>query len=122
MVSQMNKLRITPEAARDLSAIKSYITSDLQNPIAAQNVIRRITKTMRILQDHAMDGVSQEQKTGYETDLRMLSCADYLILYRANGNLVTISRVVNGRQDYITELFGDDMALEETRNERLDKI
>ena len=106
----MNKLRISPEAVRDLAAIKSYITYDLQNPIAARSVISRITKTMRILQEHAMAGVSVKEKTGYQTDLRMLVCGNYLMLYRVDdSDTVSIARVINSRQDYITQLFGEDI-------------
>ena len=36
------KIRVTPTALNDLKEIKYYIENDLSNPIAANNVIKRI--------------------------------------------------------------------------------
>ena len=38
----MMKIQVTLTALNDLKEIKSYIENDLSNPIAANNVIRRI--------------------------------------------------------------------------------
>jgi len=38
----MMKIRVTPTTLNDLKEIKSYIKNDLSNPIAANNVIKRI--------------------------------------------------------------------------------
>lgn len=105
----MNKLRVTSAAAHDLEDIRFHIAHALQNPVAAQNVVGQITKAMRILQNFSMAGFSAAEKTGYETELRMLACRNYLIVYQVEGDTVSVARVLSGRQDYITELFGDDV-------------
>ena len=105
----MNKLRLSPAAAADLSAIKAYIAQKLQNPIAARNVIRRITDGIRVLEQYAQAGFSISARTGIDTDLRILVCGVYLAVYRVEGDTVSVARVLNGRQDYITELFGQDV-------------
>ena len=68
----MNKLVISPEAARDLEKIKQYIIYELKNPSAARRVVRGITKDLRILEHYAEAGPSVAALTGYSSDLRIL--------------------------------------------------
>lgn len=105
----MNKLRLSPEAAADLKSIQTYIAKNLQNPIAARNVIKRITDGIRVLERYAQAGFSISARTGIDTDLRILVCGVYLAVYRVEGSVISVARVINGRQDYITELFGQDI-------------
>ena len=105
----MNKLRLSPEAAADLKSIQTYIAKNLQNPIAARNVIKRITESIRILEQYAQAGFSISARTGIDTDLRILVCGVYLAIYRIEGSVISVARVIDGRQDYITELFGKEI-------------
>ena len=50
-------------------------------------------------------GVSIQAKTGYETDLRMLGVESYIALYHIETEVVSVGRIINGRQDYIRILF-----------------
>ena len=52
----MNELRLSPEAQADLEEIKAYIAEELENPSAALATVSRITKSMRLLQTHALAG------------------------------------------------------------------
>lgn len=45
----MNKLYLSEEAQIDLAEIKTYISEELENPSAALNTVRCITKSLRIL-------------------------------------------------------------------------
>ncbi len=101
----MNKVRLTPAARQDMRDIKTYISKNLQNPIAATNVTGRITKSLRILVQYGEAGVSLQAKTGYPSDLRVLSSGDYLIFYRFEASTVSVARILNGRQDYLRILF-----------------
>ena len=116
------KLRYTPEAIRDLTGIKQYIADTLSNPNAAKTIVQKIMRGCSQLKRFPMSGFSLEAKTGQDTDLRVLVCENYLALYRLEDGFVSVARVVNGRQDYITELFGSDVTLEEARDEQLDKM
>lgn len=69
-------------------------------------VVGRITKSFRILQNFPAAGTSLEAKTGYSTDYRMLVSENYFVFYRVNGDVVSIVRVLNARQDYLHILFG----------------
>ena len=89
--------------------IKTYIAKNLQNPIAARNVIKRITDGIRVLEQYAQAGFAISARTGIDTDLRILVCGVYRAVCRVEGNVVSVARVINGRQDYITELFGQDI-------------
>lgn len=101
----MNKVRLTPEAAADLADLKVYISETLGNPIAADGTIRGITNSLRVLQSHSEAGPSIEAKSRYKTDLCYLVCGNYIAVYRAEDDRVSIARVINSRQDYMRVLF-----------------
>ena len=52
----MNNLYLSEEAQNDLLEIKDYIEEELLNPSAALTTVSRITKSLRILQNHAQAG------------------------------------------------------------------
>lgn len=106
----MNKLRLSPEAARDLTEIKRYISRELKNPASAQRVVRGITNELRILERHAEAGPAVAALTGYPSDLRILVCGKHIAIYKIDGNTVLVARIINAKQDYITLLFGDDIS------------
>ncbi len=103
----MNKVRLTPEAVRDLSEIRRYISVELGNPSAAQRIVGSITENLRLLERHTLADPSVEAPTGHPTDLRILVCGKYIAIYRAEGSVISAARIVNARQDYIRVLFGD---------------
>ena len=103
----MNKVRLTPEAARDLAGIQEYIAIELQNRSAAKRTVKRISNELRILERYALAGPSIEALTGFETELRMLVCGNHIAVYRVEGQVVSIARVFNARLDYLRVLFGD---------------
>ena len=101
------KLRYTPEALRDLQEIKRYIKSELHNPTAANRITKAILDGCARLKQFPELGVSIAANTGCETDLRMLVVEGYIALYRIEPETVSVSRVINARQDYIRILFGN---------------
>ncbi len=101
----MNRVRLTPAARQDMRDIQTYISKNLQNPIAASSVTGRITRTLQILVQHGEAGVSLQAKTGYPSDLRVLASGDHLIFYRFQAPDVSVARILNGRQDYLRILF-----------------
>lgn len=104
----MNKIRITPEAARDLQAVQSYIAQDLGNPAAAKRTVKSILQHLRVLERFANSGFSVAAKTGADTDLRILVCGSYLAPYRVEGKTVSIARILHAKQDYLLVLFGEE--------------
>ena len=103
----MNKLHLSPEAQEDLSEIKAYIAEDLENPQAALSTVTKITKTIRILQDHALTGTPLSVVADVNSDYRYLVSGNYMVFYRVTGKDVFIDRVLYGRRDYMRILFTD---------------
>ena len=103
----MSNIRYTPEAEDDLAGIKEHIAEQLKNPIAAVNTITKITKRIRELEQFPEIGTSLSSVINIDTDYRFLVCANYLAFYRINGNDVYIIRILYGRRDYGTILFGE---------------
>ena len=103
----MNKLHLSPEAQEDLSEIKAYIAEDLENPQAALSTVTKITKTIRMLQDHALIGTPLSAVADGNSDYRYLVSGNYMVFYRVAGKDVFIDRVLYGRRDYLRILFAD---------------
>ena len=103
----MNNLHLSPEAQEDLSEIKAYIAEDLENPQAALATVTKITKTIRILQEHALIGTPLSAVADVSSDYRYLVSGNYMVFYRAAGEDVFVDRILYGRRDYLRILYGD---------------
>ncbi|MGM9551214.1 MAG: type II toxin-antitoxin system RelE/ParE family toxin [Clostridia bacterium] len=106
------KIRVTQAALNDLKEIKAYIENDLSNPIAANNVIKRIINDYSRLEFSPNMGPSLSSKVPFETDYRFIVSGNYLVFYKTDEQYVSIYRVLYGRRDYLKIIF-DDMKLNE---------
>ena len=111
--SQMNKLQLSRAAQKDLLEIKSYIAVDLENPKAAMEVIKRITKKIRLLNDNPLMGAALASISGANSDERFLVCGSYMVFYRITRENIFIDRVLYGRRDYLRVLFDKTELLEQ---------
>lgn len=103
----MNNLQLAPEAQDDLTNIKVYIAEDLENPQAALSTVTKITKTIRMLREHALIGAPLSSIADVNSDYRYLTSGNYMIFYRVTGKDVFIDRILYGRRDYLRVLFRD---------------
>lgn len=103
----MNNLHLSEEAQNDLLEIKAYIEEDLLNPSAALATVSRVTKSLRILQNHAQAGAPLSPIADMEGDYRFIVSGNYISFYRAHGSEVFIDRILYARRDYMRILFGD---------------
>ena len=103
----MNNLHLSEEAQNDLLEIKAYIEEELLNPSAAFATVSRITKSLRILQNHAQAGAPLSSIADIESDYRFIVSGNYISFYRAYGSEVFIARILYARRDYMRILFGD---------------
>ncbi len=103
------KLKYTPEAISDIREIQHYIKDAFRNPTAAKRISKMILATCSSLKTFPESGISVESKTGFKTDLRMLICENWIAFYRIEGgsNMVSVSRIIDGRQDYMRILFSE---------------
>ena len=103
----MMKIRLTHTALNDLKEIKAYIENDLSNPIAANNVIRRIIEDYSRLEISPHIGSSLSTKVPFDTDYRFIVSGNYLVFYKVDNEYVSIYRVLYGRRDYLKVIFDE---------------
>ena len=103
----MIRVSLSPDAERDLIQIKSYITDDLDNPIAANRVLAGITKRISILSEFPEIGPMLETIVSVQSDYRFLVCGNYLAFYLFEQNMVLVDRVLYGKRDFIKILFNE---------------
>ena len=101
-------LRYTPEAMSDLQEIKRYISKELHNPTAATRITKMILDQCASLKRFPQSGAEISAMTGYETDLRILVCENYIALYRIDVEAVSVARIINAKQDYMRILFREN--------------
>lgn len=104
----MNKVFISPEAARDLSQIKQYISTELKNLSAANRIVGSIMIDLHELGRYPEQGPSIEAITGFQAELRMLLCGKHITLYKIENDAVFVVRIIDARQNYLRVLLGDD--------------
>lgn len=96
----------SPESQRDLELIGDYISEQLKSPQAALNTVTLIQDKIDKLEDFPQLGTPLTI-TGYDNnDYRFLVCLNYLAFYRIDGNNVYIDRILYGKRDYVSILFG----------------
>jgi plasmid stabilization system protein ParE len=100
-----NKLCVSPEARKDLEGIKLYVAEELENPIAAVNVVSRIIQSLKKLKDMPGIGTPLSSRVSFDTDYRFLVCGNYLAFYRCKDATVYVDRILYGRRDYVKILF-----------------
>ena len=103
----MNRIFYAPEAQADLFEIRKYIIEELENPTAADNTLSKVTKRIRMLEQHSGVGSPLSSVVAIDTDYRFLVCGNYLVFYYVDGTYVYVVRVLYGRRDYLKILFGD---------------
>ena len=111
----MNNLYLSQAAQDDLTEIKAYISEELENPTAALSTVGRITKSIRILKNHAMAGAPLSSVANVDNDYRFLVSGNYMVFYRAIGSEVYVDRILYGRRDYLRVLFGDVLETEQSK-------
>ena len=99
------KLRYAPEALKNIADLRQYIGETLANPTAAERIAASIMHSCSRLKFFPESGFSLQARTGYDTDLRVLVCGNYLAVYRIENGCITVVRVINGRQDYLADLL-----------------
>jgi toxin ParE1/3/4 len=89
------RIRWSPEAAGDFERIVRRIQKD--NPSAARNVANTIYKGVTSLQDFPHRGRCGRIEGSRELVLAPLP---YIAVYRIKGQMVEVSRIYHGAQDW----------------------
>ena len=99
------KLRFTPRAMNDLTAIRRFIREEYGNPKATKRITGRIFAQCANLKQFPQSGTALSARFGIDTDVRYLVCEGYMIFYRVEGELVSVGAVIHGKTDYLHILF-----------------
>ena len=100
------KVRYKKTAIEDIRETERYIRTVLHNGTAAGKLTRRIVQAVSLLAENPYMGTLLDSRFDVETDLRYLLVSDQLIFYRVvEETYVEVTRVLNGRQDYMSLLF-----------------
>ena len=94
-------------ALRDIQQKLDYITDVLKNETAAQKLVKSILQAVSQLAENPMIGVPLSSKFDLDSDLRFLIVSKQLVFCRLEGDdVISVIRVLDGRQDYMSILFG----------------
>ena len=111
------RLRYTPEAQSDLREMRRYIRENLSNPKAAADISGSIICDCSRLKRFPELEMELSRKLNIETDLRYLICGKHLAFYRIEKGWISVTRILDGRTDYLRILVGKDfdtMDIEDT--------
>ena len=98
----MTKVMLSSAAKADLQETRRYISSVLTNPSASKQTLKRITTQLHTLEQFPESG-TPIQIPGSPVAYR------YLAFYHIHNEEVIVDRVLYGRRDYLSILFGDQM-------------
>ena len=100
------KIRYKKTAIEDIQEAERYISDTLHNVTAAKKLTKRIVQAVALLADNPYMGTPLGSRYDVDTDLRYLIVSSRLIFYRVvEDSHVEVTRVIDGRQDYMTILF-----------------
>lgn len=94
------KLIYKAVAINDIKMITDYIEDELNNPIAASNLKESIVKGISRLKSNPKLG-----KVLKNSNYRYIIINNILVFYEIDNDTIYITRVLDGRTDYIKTLF-----------------
>ena len=104
----MTKVVLSPAAKADLQDTRRYISSVLTNPSASKQTLKRITTQLHTLEQFPEAG-TPILIPGSPVAYRYLVCGSYMAFYHIRNQEVIVDRVLYGRRDYLSILFGDQL-------------
>ena len=104
----MTKVMLSSAAKADLQETRRYISSVLSNPSASKQTLKRITSHLHTLEQFPESG-TPILIPGSPVAYRYLVCGSYMAFYHIRNQEVIVDRVLYGRRDYLSILFGDQL-------------
>ena len=98
-------------AKADLQETRRYISSVLSNPSASKQTMKRITSYLHTLEQFPKAGTSV-LIPGSPAAYRYLVCGRYMVFYHIHIEEVMVDRILYGRRDYLSILFGEELTEE----------
>lgn len=93
--------RFTEKAETDLTEILRYITTDLSNPLAAQELGRKIFDNIDNIRNFPQSGLIVENSFLTDKTIRRLVIDNYILYYKSNDSekIIYIVRIVYGKRN-----------------------
>ena len=105
----MAKVVFSPIARQDAMEAVDYIGFKLQNKPSARKLMDRIQKALVTLGQFPESGTPLTYP-GIASVYRYLMCGNYMMFYHISKETVYIDRVLYGRRDYLSILFGEEIS------------
>ncbi len=98
------ELRVLPMFEEDLNEIVDYICLELQNPIAAENMVDAVEKAIyeRLSCAEAFEPYHSAKERRYP--YYRISVKNYTIYYVVIGNIMEVRRILYSRRDIAKEI------------------
>lgn len=93
--------RFTEKAEQDLEGILRYIAVELSNPVAAQNLGRKIFEKIDIVRDFPDSGTLVDNELLSDKEVRKLLADNYVIYYKVyyDKKIISVVRIVYGKRN-----------------------
>lgn len=93
--------RFTEKAVRDFDEILHYISVDLANPIAAQNLGKKVFEKIDVVRAFPDSGTPIDNEYLLDKAVRKLLVDNYIIYYKAYSTekIISIVRIVYGKRN-----------------------
>ena len=93
--------RFTEKAEQDLEGILRYIAVELSNPVAAQNLGRKIFEKIDIVRDFPDSGTLVDNELLSDKEVRKLLADNYVIYYKVyyDKKSIFVVRIVYGKRN-----------------------
>lgn len=93
--------RFTEKAEQDFDEILRYISLDLANPAAAQNLGRKMFEQIDMVRAFPDSGAPVDNEFLSDKTVRKLSVDNYIIYYKAHyeEKIISVIRIVYGKRN-----------------------
>ena len=93
--------RFTEKAEQDFDEILRYISVDLANPTAAQNLGRKIFEQINVVRSFPDSGAPVDNEILSDKSVRKLLVDNYILYYKAHYDekIIFIIRIVYGKRN-----------------------
>jgi len=99
----VTRIEYSPAAKEDLRQIQKIVEYNFGGTVAKEILTKLTTKVRRLEQFH-LSGVQLKDAIGVGVDYRYIFVEKNYIIYRIESESIRIVRILNERQDYLSQL------------------
>ena len=101
----MIKILYSPKSRKDLDRIFDYIHDDLNNPIAAEKIVKGMLNKISELKEYPQLGSIWYLENNINSGFRFLKYDNYIIFYQITKETILIVRILHRLQNYVKQLL-----------------